>query len=200
MNAQQMNAMNAVIGTGNVDAIAAVWKAFAPILPRPRGARPSRNASPPSRRPRWWSRASPSSARWASSRTPASRPTSGAPADLGRERPSMGSTTRTRKPAARAGGKAKKQKAHNQPPEYKPPTKKALKEAKPPAKLKAFQAYMIVQTAKLAKQGVAFETPGERMKELAARWKALSDAEKERYKSKALKLDEERHAEWMAKQ
>ena len=115
-------------------------------------------------------------------------------ADLGRERPHPWARRRgpgSRRPAARRGWQGKqKQKAHNQPPEYKPSTKKALKEAKPLPSWKAFQAYMIVQTAKLAKQGVAFETPGERMKELAARWKALSDAEKERYKSKALKLDE----------
>ena len=99
-----------------------------------------------------------------------------------------------------AGGKAKKQKAHNQPPEYKKPTKKELKEAKPPAKLKDFQAYVIVQTKKLPKQGITWESSSERMKDLGARWQKLSDAEKARYKSKALKLDEERYEEWAAKQ
>lgn len=187
MNAQQMNAMNAVIGTGNLDAIAAVWQAFAPIPPPPpRGSiKPHRQPAGPAPEP-----------------VLESAPILGAMGvepDAGE--PSDAPASPKPEPEPRgAGGKAKKQKAHNQPPEYKPPTKKALKEAKPPAKLKAFQAYVIVQTAKLAKQGVAFESPGDRMKELAARWKALSDAEKERYKSKALKLDEERHAEWMAKQ
>ena len=176
-----MNAMNAVIGTGNVDAIAAVWKAFAPIPPSP-----PEGSIKPHRQP-----AGPAPKEESELSAMGVEPDAGEPSDA----------PAPPKPEPRgAGGKAKKQKAHNQPPEYKPPTKKALKEAKPPAKLKAFQAHMIVQTAKLAKQGVTWESPGDRMKDLAARWKALSDAEKERYKSKALKLDEERHAEWMAKQ
>ena len=173
--------MNAVIGTGNVDAIAAVWQAFAPIPPSP-----PRGSIKPHRQP-----AGP-----APEVVVESVPILGA---MGVE-PDADAPASPKPEPRGAGGKAKKQKAHNQPPEYKPPTKKALKEAKPPAKLKAFQAYMIVQTAKLAKQGVTWESPGDRMKDLAARWKALSDAERERYKSKALKLDEERHAEWMAKQ
>ena len=48
-----------------------------------------------------------------------------------------------------AGGKAK-QKAHNQPPVQAADQEGAEEQA--PAKLKAFQAYVIVQTAKLAKQ------------------------------------------------
>ena len=199
--------MNAVIGTGNVDAIAAVWKAFAPILPSPpRGSiKPHRQPVVPA--PEVVVESVPILG------AVGVEPDAGEPSDApappklqiwAESVPIHGLDDADSEAAAPkqrgAGGKAKKQKAHNQPPEYKPPTKKALKEAKPPAKLKAFQAYVIVQTAKLGKQGVTFESPGDRMKELAARWKALSDAEKERYKSKALKLDEERHAEWMAKQ
>ena len=186
MNAQQMKAMNAVIGTGNVDAIAAVWKAFEPRPPSP-----PENSIKPHRQP-----ASAAPKVWAES-----VPILGDLSALGVEPEKPSEEPPSPKPKPRgAGGKAKKQKAHDQPPEYKKPTKKALKDAKPPAKLKAFQAYMIVQTKKLPKQGVTWESPGDRMKDLAARWKELSDAEKERYKSKALQLDEQRHDEWMAKQ
>ena len=116
MNAQQMNAMNAVIGTGNVDAIAAVWKAFAPIPPSPpRGSiKPHRQPAGPA--PEVVVESVPILG--AMGVEPDAGEPSGAPASP--------------KPEPRgAGGKAKKQKAHNQPPEYKPPTKKALKEPSP---------------------------------------------------------------------
>ena len=208
MNAQQMKAMNAVITTGNVDAIAAVWKAFAPMPPSPPegSIKPHRQSAGVAEPP-----APPAE-------PPAPKKTKNPPKKKAAEAPAASSMQQMwaesvpipglddadsegAAPAPRgAGGKAKKQKAHNQPPEYKKPTKKELKEAKPPVKLKSFQAFLIVQNAELTKQGVTWASPADRMKELAARWKELEYEEKEAYREKALELDEQRHEEWMAKQ
>ena len=182
-----MKAMNAVITTGNVDAIAAVWKAFAPMPPSPPegSIKPHRQSA--SAAPKVQDESVPiNSELSAVGIEPDAEPSDAPPSP---------------KPEPRgAGGKAKKQKAHNQPPEYKKPTKKELKEAKPPVKLKSFQAFLIVQNAELTKQGVTWASPADRMKELAARWKELEYEEKEAYREKALELDEQRHEEWMAKQ
>jgi len=216
MNTQQMKAMNAVIGTGNVDAIAAVWKALAPLPPSP-----AEGAIAPHRQPAGVAAApaapaAPKKTKKAPKEKAAEAHAAAAAAPSGLQQmwaesvPIPGLAALgvddadaegvDAKKKRGAGGKAKKEKAHNKPPEYKKPTKKALKEAKPPAKLKPFQAYMIVQTAELPKQGVTWAAPGDRMKDLAARWKDLEDEEKEVYREKALELDEQRHEEWMAKQ
>ena len=220
MNTQQMRAMNAVLATGDLDAINAVWKAVAPLPPSPaEGAiaphrQPAGVAAPPApaapaapAAPKTTKKAPTEKAAEAHAAAAApsglqqmwaeSVPIPGLAA-LGVDDADAEGVDAKKKRGA--GGKAKKEKAHNKPPEYKKPTKKALKDAKPPAKLKAFQAYMIVQTAELPKQGVTWAAPGDRMKDLAARWKDLEDEEKEVYKEKALELDEQRHEEWMAKQ
>ena len=223
MNTQQMKAMNAVLATGDLNAINAVWKAVAPLPPSPaEGAiaphrQPAGVAAPPAAAPAAPAPAAPKKTKKApkekAAHAAAAAAAAAAPSGLQQmwaesvpipglaalgvdDADAEGVDAKKRG----AGGKAKKEKAHNKPPEYKKPTKKALKDAKPPAKLKAFQAYMIVQTAELPKQGVTWAAPGDRMKDLAARWKDLEDEEKEVYKEKALELDEQRHEEWMAKQ
>ena len=89
---------------------------------------------------------------------------------------------------------------------YKPPTKKELREAKPPRALSSYVIYSNHMRAELDKEGVNFPTEKEKLSEIGRRWREeVPEADKARdppgkWQRRANRASEARLQEWYAKQ
>ena len=101
-----------------------------------------------------------------------------------------------------SGGKAPKQKKTGSSGSlvYKKPSKAEIKRSKPPGKMNKYAAFIKIQGDKEKEAGKTWECTADRLRDLSAQWRALSEQEQERYVRKAEKLDAKRLAEWEASQ
>jgi hypothetical protein len=63
-----------------------------------------------------------------------------------------------------------------------------------------YAAFIKIQGDKEKEAGKTWECTADRLRDLSAQWRALSEQEQERYVRKAEKLDAKRLAEWEASQ